>query len=83
MTDRNDRQEPAKTHWEPNSETVQIVQEYGHLLNNTGGNNPLDLLRQMHTERYLPSTNVVVWSLAMAVNAQVNLIKRLKEEGLL
>lgn len=66
-----------------------IVQKYGHLLSNTGGNDPLELLsdfqRPSTDERpnRLMSTNVVRFTLAVAVESQVGLLAKLEREGLL
>lgn len=56
---------------------------YLDLLNNTGGNKPEDLLRRLDTEEHLMQTNVVVAVLASMCEAQVGLLRRLHEEGLL
>lgn len=67
--------------WEPDEETKQIVAEYGELFNNTGGNDPIDMLRALNTNKRLMSVNIVVFVLATAVQSQIVLIKRLKKEG--
>ncbi|QNJ56015.1 hypothetical protein SEA_RASPUTIA_125 [Microbacterium phage Rasputia] len=72
MTDKN---------WEPTEEQKRIVDTYGEFFNNTGGNDPLDLLTRLHREEYLVSTNMPVAMLAMAQLAQVNLIRTLENEG--
>lgn len=69
--------------WEPDERTVKIVEKYGHLLTNTGGNEPIDLLRQLNTNDRLMSVNVVVFVLAVGVQSQIGLLARLEKEGLL
>jgi hypothetical protein len=64
-----------------------IVAAYGDLLNNTGGNDPLDLLNDLQRpgtdERpnRLMSVNVVRFSLALGVSCQVSLLRTLIEKG--
>jgi len=60
----------------------EIVAKYGHLINNTGGNDPLELVKRLEEPR-LMSTNVVVFTLAVAVEGQIALLQRLDKEGLL
>lgn len=61
----------------------EIVKRFGSLFNNTGGNDPLDLLNdfQKPSPNNLMRTNIVRFTLAMAVKAQVGLIATLQEEG--
>jgi hypothetical protein len=61
----------------------EIVAKYGHLLGNTGGNDPLDLLKRLRTENRLMTTNIVVYLLAVAVESQINLLKRLHDRGMI
>lgn len=56
---------------------------YLDLLNNTGGNDPQNLLDRLNNEDRLMHTNVVVAVLASMCQAQLTLLLRLKEEGLL
>ena len=66
-----------------------VVDRFGSLLNNTGGNDPLDLLNDFlrrGTEdrpNRLMTTNVVRWSLAMGVYCQVILLRDLVDKGFL
>ena len=72
-----------------NDNQREIVATYGHLLVNTGGNDPLDLLQRLQwpgdgaRKNRLMTTNVVVFILATGVQAQVTLLARLKKEGLI
>lgn len=66
-----------------NPEDARVAQKYAHLLNNTGGNDPMDLLRRLDTERNLATTNIFVFTLAAAVQSQVTLLRRLEKEGML
>lgn len=66
-----------------------ICARFGHLLTNTGGNDPVDLLQDMQRPgtdarpNRLASTNVVRFTLAVGVQSQVWLLQRLEREGLL
>ena len=64
-------------------EQVRVVEKYGHLLNNTGGNDPIDLLRDLNTNDRLLTVNMPVAILAIAVQSQLGLLIRLEKEGLL
>ena len=65
-------------------ETLAILNNYGSLLNNTGGNDPAELLLDFFNhDKNMFATNIVRYVLAMAVFAQVALIKTLIREGLL
>lgn len=64
-------------------DTDEIIAAYGHLLTNTGGNDPAELLDDLAKDRRMASTNVVRFTLAVAVQSQVDLLKRLHREGLL
>lgn len=69
--------------WEPSAETKLVIEKFGHLLNNTGGNDPLALLNRYHTDDNLMKTNIFVFTMATAVDAQVTLLRRLMKEGIL
>ena len=56
----------------------EVLEEFGEMLANTGGNDPADLIHRLRTEKHLMVTNVVVFTLATAVMSQVDLIQRLK-----
>lgn len=64
---------------------LEICREYGRLLTNTGGNPPEELLEDLSdpANTRFAATNVVRFTLAVAVEAQVSLIARLQEAGLL
>ena len=64
-------------------ETLAILNNYGSLLNSTGGNDPAELLLDFYNDEHMFATNIVRYLLAMAVYAQVTLIKTLIREGLL
>ena len=64
-------------------ETLAILNNYGSLLNNTGGNDPAELLLDFYNDENLLATNIVRYLMAMAVLAQVILIKTLIREELL
>lgn len=72
-----------KKTWEPTDETKNLLEKYGHLLNNTGGNDPVDLMREYHTNDNLMTVNIVVFTLAVSVESQLNLLRKLIKEGLL
>lgn len=60
----------------------EALEKYGHLLNNTGGNDPAELIERLKDGK-LFSTNVVVYLMATEVRSQLNLLRRLHKEGLL
>ena len=64
-------------------ETLAILNNYGSLLNNTGGNDPAELLLDFYNHEHMFSTNIVRYLLAIGINAQVYLIKTLIREELL
>ena len=59
----------------------RIVATYGEHLNNTGGNDPLDLLERIATQERLLSTNLPVAILAMSVSSQITLLATLEKAG--
>lgn len=63
----------------------EMVERFGHLLNNTGGNDPLDLLNDFNrpSPNNLMAVNIVRFTLAMGVHTQVGLLRRLINEGLI
>ena len=63
--------------------TLKVIEEFGELFNNTGGNPPAELLEDLENDERMFSTNIVRYLLAVAVQSQVTLILRLKAEGLL
>ena len=65
----------------------EIVERYGDLFTNTGGNDPLDLLQDLQRPgtddrpNRLASSNVVRFTLAVAAQAQAALLARLEDLG--
>lgn len=59
------------------------VKPYFHLFNNTGGNDVEDLWKRYHTEKNMAFSNIVLFTMCASVESQINLIMRLKREGLL
>ena len=59
------------------------MEPYRELINNTGGNEVEDLINRLATETHLASTNIVVFTIAVAVQSQVRLLAILHQEGLL
>ena len=64
-------------------EIVKVLETYGHLFNNTGGNPPIELLEDLRDDTRMFSTNIVRYLLAFAVEAQVELVRTLQAEGVL
>ncbi len=68
---------------------LKIIEAYRDHLFNTGGNDPADLLNDMQRpstpERanHMASTNIVRFTLAVGVQSQVALLRRLEREGIL
>lgn len=58
-----------------------LIDKYGTLLNNTGGNDPRDLLQRFHDEPRMASTNIVLYLLACSVRSQLRLLLVLEERG--
>jgi hypothetical protein len=59
------------------------MERYRPLVGQTGGNSLEELLQRLDTEKNLIRTNLPVFVLAVAVQAQVHLLQRLHREGLL
>jgi hypothetical protein len=78
ITVQPDDKHPAVSAWQRD-----LVSRYGEHLNNTGGNDPLDLLNDLATKKNLASTNIIVFTLAVSVSSQVSLLRALDEAGLL
>lgn len=57
------------------------VKPYLHLLNNTGGNEPEKLLERLNNEKNLSFSNLVVFTMAIAVESQIKLLSDLIREG--
>ena len=60
-----------------------VIDHYREFFNNTGGNDPVELLDDLQSEHgaNMMQTNVVRYLLAFAVHSQTILIKRLMREG--
>ncbi|MFG3710976.1 hypothetical protein [Micromonospora sp. NPDC047730] len=69
--------EPA--HWT----MPEWMEPYRDLIVNTGGNEVEELINDLNTDRRMMRTNVVRFSLAVAVRSQVSLLAGLREAGLL
>lgn len=61
----------------------EIVQRFGHLFNNTGNNDPKELLARLNSSERLAFTNIPVLVMASCQQAQVTLIRSLMESGML
>lgn len=73
MNTATENTNPTRATWAPDETTVHIVEKYGHLLNNTGGNDPIDLLRDLATNDRLMTVNLPVAVLAIAVKSQITI----------
>jgi hypothetical protein len=64
---------------------IPILQKWGHLLNNTGGNAPADLLNQIQSQKGadLLQTNLPVYLLAFGVHTQIQVIHTLQSRGII
>lgn len=63
-------------------EQLAIIDRFEEKLNNTGGNDPRDLLNDFNTPNSrLMTTNIVRFTLAMGVYAQVTLLMGLVQDG--
>jgi hypothetical protein len=62
-----------------------LVEKWGGFLQNTGGNDPLDLLNDLQNRDniHFAATNIVRFTLAASVGAQLTLLARLETAGLL
>ncbi|GAA3751609.1 hypothetical protein [Micromonospora maritima] len=59
------------------------MEQYRDLIGNTGGNTVEDLLYRLETTERLAFTNIVVFTMATDVKAQVGLLYRLRQAGML
>lgn len=75
-----DTQFPYVQDWQ-----LDIIAEFGHLFVDTGGNDPRDLLNdfQKPSPNNLMKVNIVRFTLAMGIHAQVRIIQILRKNGLL
>lgn len=62
-------------------ELPEEVKPFRGMLLNTGGNDPEELLYRLENERNLASTNIFVFTMAVSVESQVKLIKKLIHKG--
>lgn len=63
---------------------TELAETYGDMITNTGGNAPMDLVNRLESDgQRLAHTNIVVYTMAMAVEAQLNLLDRLQSAGML
>lgn len=68
---------------------ADLIERYGELLTNTGGNDPAELLQDLQRPgtdakpNRLMSTNVVRFVLAVSVQSQLALLAGLQREGML
>lgn len=76
MTERSDF--PHVQEWQHD-----MIDKYGTVLNNTGGNDPRNLLERFATEPRLASSNIVVFTLACSIRSQLQLLLVLEEKGIL
>ena len=63
---------------------TELAETYGEMITNTGGNAPMDLVSRLENDgQRLAHTNIVVYTMAMTVEAQLNLLDRLQAAGML
>lgn len=67
----------------PDWEMPRWLEPYRRLLTTTGGNDPADLINRLHRSRTLAQTNLPVYVMATAVSAQIALLGRLFDLGML
>lgn len=58
-------------------------EQYRDLIQDTGGNTVEDLLHRLATTPKLAFSNIIVFSMALSVKAQVDLLRRLHHQDLL
>lgn len=56
---------------------------YESLIAGHGGNGVTDLMNRLRTQKNLPFTNAIVFTMCCEVAAQVHLLNRLRDDGLL
>lgn len=61
----------------------EVIEKFGHLLNNTGGNEPRELLHRYRTTDNLAQTNIFVFTLGVSVTSQLTLLRTLLKEGII
>ena len=62
---------------------ARLIDQFGDILVNTGGNDPRDLISDLATDKNMMSTNIVRFILAAGVSSQVALLERMEKEALL
>lgn len=60
-----------------------LIDRYGALLINTGGNDPRDMMQRLANEERMASTNIVMFTLCVAVKTQLDLLALMDEKGML
>lgn len=75
----SDREAPEAELWE----TPEWMKPYEGQIFGHGGNGVADLMNRLRQESNLAFSNSVVFTMACEVSAQVGLLSRLREEGLL
>lgn len=61
-------------------EWMEIYREF---INGHGGNGVDDIMNRMQTEKRLAETNIYVFAMGCEIGAQVRLLHRLKNEGII
>lgn len=59
------------------------MEKYRDLINNTGGNEVEDLINRLKTDKNISRTNIIIFTMATCVEAQVGLLATLKRKDLL
>lgn len=63
---------------------TELAETYGEMITNTGGNAPMDLVNRLENDgQRLAHTNIIVYTMAMTVEAQLSLLDRLQAAGML
>lgn len=62
---------------------LEIIAKYQEFFQNTGGNDPREMLEKLATDQNLMRHNEVYAMLALAVSSQVMLLLRLEDRGML
>lgn len=59
------------------------LEPYRKLIYNTGGNTIEDLMSRYHNDKNIAATNLIVFTMAASIEAQIFLLLQLRKEGLL
>ena len=63
---------------------IALIEKYREHFHNTGGNDPADLLNDLYgKDEHMMSTNIVRFTLAVSIQSQMGLLRRLEDQGLL